>query len=152
MPQVELLTARFDRVIILVEGGDVHNSRSGISEVALQGALSWISVLKGASVMFSRDAADTAGLVHRMAVQAQHGLGYEIPLRAGKPRPDDTALLVQFLIEGLPGVGPGKAKALIQHFGTARAVLTASHAELAAAPGMGAKTAEKILKVLLATV
>lgn len=45
----------------------------------------------------------TARLLARMVRHATEGLGYEIPLRAKKQRPDGA--MAQYLVEGLPGVG-----------------------------------------------
>jgi Fanconi anemia group M protein len=108
--------------------------------------MSWLTALEGVSIIYSRDQQDSADLVYTFARHLQHGLGYEIPLRSCKPK--DLRVYQQYMVEGLPGVGPGRARALVEHFGSVRAVLTASAAELAKAPGMGAKTAQKIVEVL----
>ena len=54
----------------------------------------------------------------------------------------------QFLIEGLPGVGPSIAKKLLEHFGSAQAVLGASPEQFKAVRGMGPKTIANIREVL----
>lgn len=145
MPQIKLMKAEFDKVVVLVEG-DVHNTSSRIADAALHGALSWLAMLEGVSLIYARDSADSAGLVATMARHLQHGLGYEIALRSGKPK--DLRTLQQFLVEGLPGVGPGRAQAIIAHFGSVHAALVATEQELAAVPGLGAKTAQKVHEVL----
>jgi excinuclease ABC subunit C len=48
------------------------------------------------------------------------------------------------LLEGIDGVGPGRRKALLQHFGSAKAVATASVQELCQAPGVGPALAQTI--------
>lgn len=48
------------------------------------------------------------------------------------------------VLDELPGVGPERRKALLQHFGSARAVKQASAAELAKVPGFGPKLAERV--------
>jgi excinuclease ABC subunit C len=45
------------------------------------------------------------------------------------------------ILEELPGIGPGKRRALLRHFGALRAVRTAGEAELAAVPGISARDA-----------
>lgn len=50
----------------------------------------------------------------------------------------------QYIVEGLPGVGPKTAGNLLAHFTSVRAVMTASIDELQNVPGVGPKTAEKI--------
>lgn len=145
--QVKLMKATYDKVILLIEGS-VTDTQSRIEPAALMGALSWISLLEGISIVHTVDEAASALLIATMARHAQQGLGYEIPLRSCKPK--DLRVLQQYLVEGLPGIGPGKALVLIDYFGSVRGVLTASPAELARAPGIGAKTAERIVELLSA--
>ncbi len=45
------------------------------------------------------------------------------------------------ILEELPGIGPGKRRALLRHFGALRAVRRAEEAELAAVPGISARDA-----------
>jgi len=47
-------------------------------------------------------------------------------------------------LDGLPGVGPTRRKALLLHFGSAAAVRSASEAELAAVPGFGPTLAARV--------
>jgi len=47
-------------------------------------------------------------------------------------------------LDGLPGVGPTRRKALLSHFGSAAAVRSASEAELAAVPGFGPTLARRV--------
>jgi ERCC4-type nuclease len=48
------------------------------------------------------------------------------------------------LLQSLPGVGPDRAKHLLERFGTLRACFAAPKAELMEVPGIGAKTAAAI--------
>jgi excinuclease ABC subunit C len=48
------------------------------------------------------------------------------------------------IFDTLPGVGPARRRALIQHFGSAERFLAASEEELEGVPGMPAKTARRI--------
>ncbi|MFM9022770.1 MAG: helix-hairpin-helix domain-containing protein [Solirubrobacterales bacterium] len=47
-------------------------------------------------------------------------------------------------LDGLPGVGPARRKALIAHFGTPEAVLSASREELEGVPGLPQKVARDL--------
>lgn len=71
---------------------------------------------------------------HRFAVTYHRGL-------RGK-----TMLASAF--DGIPGIGPAKKKALIEHFGSPSAVASASVGELAAAPGISAELAERVHNAL----
>ncbi|WP_199553752.1 excinuclease ABC subunit UvrC [Sandaracinobacteroides hominis] len=67
---------------------------------------------------------------HRFAIGAHRG-------KRGK------AMTVSTLDE-VPGIGPGRKKALLMHFGTARAVKSAALEDLLKAPGINRATAEAV--------
>jgi excinuclease ABC subunit C len=52
------------------------------------------------------------------------------------------------LLDGLPGVGPARKRALLTHFGSPEAVLAASSEELQAVPGLPAKLARDLHALL----
>jgi excinuclease ABC subunit C len=52
------------------------------------------------------------------------------------------------LLDGLPGIGPARKRALLTHFGSPDAILAASREELQAVPGLPAKTARDIHALL----
>lgn len=139
--QVQLMKAAYARAIVLIEG-DVFATRSAIQPDALRGALSWLAVIEGVAVMTTQGPLESAACLAVMTRHAQEGLGYEIALRAGKPKSLDV--LSRFAVEGLPGCGPATARKLLRHFGTVRAVYNASADELSAVSGVGRKQAEQI--------
>jgi len=49
-----------------------------------------------------------------------------------------------FILQGLPGVGPGRAAQLLDHFGSVQGVAAAAAEELAWIDGIGETTAAKI--------
>lgn len=143
--QLSRILNEHDRAVVLVEG-NIYDTRSAIAPEALDGALSYITLLSGASLIHSPSLAVTPRLLWRMALHAQHGLGYEIPLRASKPKAPSS--VAQYLIEGLPGVGPSMAKRLLDHFGSAGAVFTADVDALCQVKGVGQKSAVAIRAAL----
>ena len=48
------------------------------------------------------------------------------------------------VLDGVPGLGPAKAKALLKHFGSVKAIRAASEEELQAAPGIGPALARAV--------
>src|SRR6185437_6389958 len=48
------------------------------------------------------------------------------------------------LLDGLPGVGPARKRALLAYFGSPEGVVSASSEELQAVPGVPAKTAREL--------
>lgn len=145
MPQIELLSASYERPFFLIEG-DMFNTRSQIREEALIGALSYIALLKSIPILYSANAAQTATMLLTMHRHATEGLGYEVPMRGSKPK--DRSSQAQFLVEGLPGVGPNSAKKLLAHFGSPRSVFLAQAEQLKKVPGVGPKTITSIEEVL----
>lgn len=49
-------------------------------------------------------------------------------------------------MDGLPGIGPVRRRALLQHFGSLERVMAASREELAAAPGLPAKVSRDLFE------
>lgn len=143
--QAAKLRAEFERPILIFEG-DFTQVRSAISPEAIRGALSFLVVIEGVTLLPSSDAEETAALLRILARHAQEGLGYEVGLREAKPKA--TAVYAEYLVEGLPGVGRRRAKQLLEHFGSPAAVMRAATEELMQVPGIGKKSAEQIWAML----
>lgn len=141
--QIAQMKATYPRVIVLVEG-DVFSTRSQIAPEALRGALSWLAVIEGVSLIQTRNPIDSASFIEVMARHAQEGLGYEISLRGSKPK--DFKVLAQFAVEGL--CGPATAKKLLAHFGSVERVYSATTDQLCEVKGVGRKTAEQIRELV----
>jgi excinuclease ABC subunit C len=56
--------------------------------------------------------------------------------------------MTESVLDGLPGVGPKRKRALLQHFGSPEAMLGASRDELEAVPGLPSKTARDLYAYL----
>jgi len=143
--QAELLASQVDRPLMILEGS-LDEIYSAIDPESIAGAMSALVLFYGITILPSPDVDGTARLIGRLLRHATRGLGYEIPMRTDKPRYDSEAAL--FLVEGLPGVGPGMARKLLQHFGTPSRVFAASANELRAAKGVGPTTTASILGAL----
>jgi excinuclease ABC subunit C len=48
------------------------------------------------------------------------------------------------VLDGLPGIGPARKRALIEHFGSPDAVVAASADQLQAVPGLPAKVGREL--------
>jgi ERCC4-type nuclease len=145
--QAEALCMSSHRVMLLVEG-DYNAIRSQMQEEALFGAIAALGNFWQFSVMWTSDTAATARLLARWWRQAHEGLGYEVPLRVRKPKPSPDGALAQYVVEGLPGVGPETARKLVSHFGSPRAVFAAGAHQLRECKGIGPKTADSIAAAL----
>ena len=113
--QIRLMKSSFERPLLLLEG-NIFTTRSTIHPNALIGALSYITALEGIPVIPVPSAKHTAQMLHTIARHVQDGLGYQVPLRGNKPK--DMDLAGQYLVEGLPAVGPSVAMKLLAHFGS----------------------------------
>lgn len=145
--QAEAVNAAAEHAMLLVEG-HVSTAQSQISEDALWGAISALAIYWHMHVIFSTDVAASAKLLERMWRHTTEGLGYDVPLRTRKPQVKPDGASAQYLVEGLPGVGPETARRLVSHFGSARAVFAASPLELRTCKGVGPKTADAIAGAL----
>ena len=56
--------------------------------------------------------------------------------------------MTESILDGLPGVGPTRKRALLTHFGSPDAVLEASREELEAVPGISGKLARDLHREL----
>lgn len=143
--QIAMCKATYSTTVVLVEG-DMRQIRSVIAPEALDGFLSYVALLSGVQLLHSADANHTAALLHRMALHVCHGLGYDIALRVDKPK--DITSIRQYILEGVPGIGPTSAKSLLAALKTPRAVFSATQKELAAIKGIGPKTIARMFEVL----
>jgi Fanconi anemia group M protein len=143
--QIEMLKRTYAKIYILVEG-DLFDTESAIAAESVIGALSFITVLEGIPVISTYNTAHTAATLLTMQRHALEGLGYEVPLRGSKPK--SRAPQAQYLVEGLPSIGPSVAKKLLAHFGSALAIFNATPEQLKGVRGVGPKTIETIREVL----
>ena len=146
-PQAEALSSAAARPMLLIEG-DIRAIASRMHEDALPGAISALALYWHVNILWAPDGPSVARLLERMWRHTNVGLGYEVPLRVRKPAAKADGALAQYLVEGLPGVGPETARRLVQHFGTARAVFRATPQQLRECQGVGPKTAESIAGAL----
>jgi len=144
--QIAQLRDAYEEVIYLVEGRSLYQV-GGIHPNAIRGALSYLIVLNGVSLLRSEDPTDSALLLATMARQEQHGLGYEVTLHP-KRRSISPQLKMRYLVEDLPGIGPKMARALLERFGSLRALFAAGEQDLREVPGVGPKRARQIHELL----
>jgi excinuclease ABC subunit C len=105
-----------------------------------------ISLAKREEEVFVPDRADPIRL-------ERHSLGLQLLQRVrdeahrfalGFHRQRRDAKAKESIFDTLPGVGPARRRALVQHFGSAERFLEATQEELEGVPGMPAKTARSI--------
>jgi len=144
--QVEQLRSAYERVVYLIEGADLYGS-SHLHPNAIRGALSYLAVLNNVAILRSDGPEDSALLLATMARHEQQGLGYEVSnhLKRLSRAPD---LQMRYLVEDLPGIGPKRARALLERFGSLREVFAATEEQLRLVPGIGARMARELHEFL----
>jgi ERCC4-type nuclease len=131
------------RPALILEGTSAVLREGGMRWEAIQGALVTLSLFVGLPVLRTRSAAETARTLLYAARQGRAMAQGGLPRRGRRPR--GKAALQRHLLQGLPGVGPGRAARLLNRFGSVRAVVTADRDALVSVPGIGAHTAGKIV-------
>lgn len=140
--QVAKMKLSYGRPILLIEG-NIYKTRSAIEPAALAAAVSYLT-LEGVTVICTDSEAESALYLVALSRHLHFGLAQQPMLRPGKPKPSRD--MAKFILQGLPGVGAVNSEGLIDHFGSVHAVMGASAVELATCPGIGKKTAERIVE------
>jgi ERCC4-type nuclease len=127
---------------LILEGTGRDLAGSGMRREAIQGALITLALFLGIPLLRSRDRRETARLMLFAARQARTVAAGVLPRRGRRPR--GKYRVQTQVLQGLPGVGPERAKRLLDKFGTVEAVMAAASEELASVRGVGTATAEAI--------
>ena len=101
---------------------------------AIQGALIAVTLVLGLPILRSLNAAETARLMIYAARQARAWSIGALPCRKRRPKGKRRAQLQ--MLQGLPGIGPERARRLLDAFGNVESVLMASSDELQSLDGM----------------
>ena len=128
--------------IIVLEGTVKDLANHGISREALQGALISISVIFGIPLLRALDAAETARLMLHTARQVRTARNSAIACKGRRPKAKRRIQLQ--ILQGLPGVGPGRAQALLEKYGSVQNVMQADYADLLDTSNIGEETAKRI--------
>jgi excinuclease ABC subunit C len=59
--------------------------------------------------------------------------------------------MTESALDGVPGLGDARRKALLKHFGSLKRLRAAEASDIAALPGFGPRTAEAVLTALRGT-
>jgi fanconi anemia group M protein len=139
--QTTRMKVLFPHAMLIIEG-DLTQAPHSIDREAIRGALAFLIVREAITVLQVTDSAETAAMLRIMARHAQERMGQPVSLR--EPRPQIEELYAAYLVEGLPGIGPRRARMLLAHFGSPAAIMCATSEELSKAPGIGKKSAQRI--------
>ena len=130
------------RTAIVLEGTGRDLKVSGMRREAIQGALITPTLYLGIPLLRSTDLQETIRLLLYAARQGRAVASDALP-RKGR-RYKGKRRVQAHILQGLPGVGPERAKRLLDQFGSVEAIVAASKSELAAVQGIGQGTAQAI--------
>jgi ERCC4-type nuclease len=126
---------------LFVEGTDVDDGSRHPN--AIRGCLLAIADL-GVAVVRSRDPADTAQWLHRLAVRQERRR------RASTPRPRrHVPPAGLYVLSGIPGISDATARALLERFGSVERLLAAGPDDWAEVNGVGPVRAHALAEALL---
>jgi len=135
----------YQNPILVIEGDGLFSTRN-ISDDAIFGALSAVTMGLGISIITCKDSQETARFLLAGA-KKERKRGQPVKLRAGK-----SAMILseqqRYILEGLPNISAKLAQRLLSHFKTVRAVFTASEKELTEVSGVGKTIAKDIRKAI----
>jgi ERCC4-type nuclease len=134
------------RPCLIVEGAPEDFDRAAISRPALQGALITATLIFGLPILYSNEPVETARLLRIAARQLRRRLSRG-PERFCSKTGSDRRLRM-LMLEAVPDVGPVRAAALVDGFGTIEAIATASVRDLATTPGVGPVIAERLKRIV----
>lgn len=136
------LTQARQRPALILEGRTDLLAGSQMRREAIQGALITLTLYFQIPLLRATDADETARLILTAARQGRARTSGALP-RPGQ-RPRGKQRIQSHILQGLPGVGPERARRLLDRFGSIEAVVAAPAEELIRVPGIGRGTADLI--------
>ena len=130
------------RGALILEGRSQDLADSRMRREAIQGALVTLTLFLGIPLLRSMDPEETASLMLFAARQGRAVVSGALPRKGRRPR--GKARVQSRILQGLPGVGPERARRLLDRFGSIEAVIAAPADALVSVPGIGPGTAEAI--------
>jgi Fanconi anemia group M protein len=143
--QLKQMKENFEKPILIIEGKD--SLYGTLQPNIIRGALAAVSIDLSIPIIWTRDMADTAGIVYWIAKREQLLEKRSIVLR-NKKVPKTTEGQQEYLIGSLPDISLVRAKALLKYFKSPKNIFDATEDELRKVKGIGKGIAKKIRKVI----
>ncbi len=142
--QIEELK-QYENKLIIIEGISEKelytDNKEGINPNAIRGFLLSITLKHKIPIIFSKNSEDTAKFIEILSKKKEK----EINLNAKKKILNKKEQL-QFIIESFPGVGPKKAKRLLEKFGSIQNIILAPTEELREILGVQSENVREIIE------
>jgi DNA excision repair protein ERCC-4 len=127
---------------LILEGRMAHLTGIQVRRESMQGAMITLSLVHQIPVFRALDAEETV----RLLLYAGRQLERDVvgPVCKARRRVTQRRRVQLWVLQALPGIGPKRAKALLDRFGSVKAVLNASSEALAQVHGMGRRVVERV--------
>ncbi len=141
------LRENYPKPMIILEG-DINElfTLRNIHRNSIIGALTSIALDYQVPIINTKNSGETAEYLYVIAKREQISEGREISLRIGR-KGLTLREKQQYIIEGLPLVGPTLAKNLLKEFGSIKKIVNADEKRLQKVENLGKKKAKEIRKV-----
>jgi len=141
LEQIKELKQAYPRPLVLIEGDDLFSVRN-VHPNAIMGMLSTIAVSYGIPILSTKNAEQTALLLHTIARREQQPGSTFSPHASKKPKSMNS--MIEYTVASIPGVGLEMSKRLLKRFGTIKQLAEASVEQLEEVDGVGKKTASDL--------
>ncbi len=145
--QVADMSRAYQRSIMILEGKTIFGLRD-VSPEALRAALSGITVGWGIPIIPTANVESTAAMVVTIARREQFKEKRSISIHGKRSSMTLPQRMVYVVSSIGGGVGPTMAEVLLKHFGSVRAVMTASIDDFVEIDNVGKTTAKNILEIV----
>jgi len=126
---------------LLIEGGWATIARMAMDPAAIRGAVVNVALVQGVPILHARGPAESARTMLMATRQiADAGRIRRLPPRYTGDRNEAKHRIQRYVLEGIPGIGPGRADARLERFGNLEAIFAAEDEEWREVPGMGSAT------------
>ena len=144
--QARALSRHYARPVLIIEGSDLYGERN-VHPDAIRGAVASLAVDFDMSVLHTEDEGDTADMLAVLAKREQTTRDRAVSAHGekGAKTLDEQQ---EYVVSAIAEVGPVTARALLEHFGTVEAVMTAREDDLREVEGVGEVTADRVREVV----
>ncbi|MFA6461678.1 MAG: DEAD/DEAH box helicase [Candidatus Woesearchaeota archaeon] len=146
LEQVRDLKKNFEKAVVIIEGEEDIYSVRKVHANAIRGMLASIVLDFGVPILYTKNPRDTAGILAVMA-QREQNKDHTFSYHDRKPR--DMKEQQEFFVSSLPGIGVQTARLLLEHFSSIKELVNASKEEITSIKGVGEKTAERIISLMM---
>lgn len=137
--------AQYKKPILLLEGDATPASLRRVDKAAIQGMITTIALSYRIPIIRTFSSLESAQYLQTMARREQEDSGQEFTFHSAKPLTDKEQL--EYVVSSLPNIGGALAKALLNHFDSLQALLSASLDDFLSVPKIGEKKAKELKRL-----